>query len=335
MTLPAYDKTWDFGPGNNAVNIDLNTSGVALTDYRTLVLRIVTELLARTAAWTCWGSCDGSGGGSSFSNAGVNKWDGITKLVWANAGSNHSWIVLTQSGISTKAAICIDLNVSGAPYQWSLIFSPSAGFGTTNGGADGTATARPTASDEIVLVSAATIYQGSANTTFDCALNVVSSTDGQCNRIWIWKASTLVAMYVFDKAKNPITGWTTPGVGAAFTTAGPLLYAQVFGAAAIKGMVTGVSCTFFSLTLATTSGVSLGASQTSTHPITGDFPLTGLTLYTTTATRGPGAYGSLFDFYFGSTTPADGECYPSVGTRTWIQLNDVVHPWPDVAPLLT
>ncbi len=88
------------------------------------------------------------------------------------------------------------------------------GFGSANGGADGTATASPTALDEtqfwangtVSFVSAINgIWLGNPGTPQTHAINVWASSDGLCWRIIISRNGYTVFTMIIDVPQNPVT----------------------------------------------------------------------------------------------------------------------------------
>ncbi len=135
-----------------------------------------------TGKWFVWGSCDGSGAGS-FSNGGTSgspatdKWTSTftaSKIVQATAGSNHSWFVLGSpasfggSGVG-PFYIIIDCN-SATTTQVSVYLCKTAP--TVNG----TATARPTSTDEVPLNTNPATFL--VTTTLTHHLQGMLTTDG-------------------------------------------------------------------------------------------------------------------------------------------------------------
>jgi hypothetical protein len=103
---------------------------VVLTQYREMMWR-VSEFI-KTAGATVVSSCNGTGGGNYGNNDNVDWWVDSGDLVWAGAGSNHSWIVFKF----LERYLCIDLRSTNS-YNAAIVASDSKFYG-------GTATARPT-----------------------------------------------------------------------------------------------------------------------------------------------------------------------------------------------
>lgn len=325
MPVPTPDKTWDASRNNS-----ISAQGSALATHRRVMRTIKNALITSsfTKEMTVWGSNNGAG--TFGNNDGVDRWSADSNLVWAIAGSNHSWIVLTQNGINTNTALCIDLN-NASDGTASFIVSPSAGFGSANGGADGTATARPTATDEIA-VSALSWAGGQSDVAY--VVHTFISTDGQCNRVVLYYNSLPVFCLLLDKPKGPVSGWTNPAI---FMAVGS-------GSSAINMATLNRSSNFNSKAGATTITMSATASGSATgaasmdanlnqdavaEELSGEWPLYPVGLYCyTSGARGP--KGEVFDLWWGAVTLPDGTTYPQDASRKFVQFGDLVMVW-DIA----
>jgi hypothetical protein len=331
MAMPVVDKVWNYGVANAGINIDLNSLGSNLADCRQLMRRMVTEAIARGAV--CMGSSDGTTAGLD----GVNRWDADAKLIWASGAAAHSWMALKFPSVHATFCVVLDLN-NAQSVLIDVAVSDDALF------TGGTTTARPTAANEHVHLNDAQ-WIGIGSGAFDCALNVVASTDGEVFRMFAFRGNALFMYFEFGKVKNPIAQWLNPSyalVGVGTAIASTLTYGNLYAAVPTQPIrsrvVTALNsvATVFGLATTGIGATALGQAITAVHPVTLEYPLTGVNLYTTTALRGPGVYGGIFDFHFASTTPGDGDVYPNPATpRTHLQIQDVIIPWPDVAPLLS
>lgn len=197
MAMPSVDKTWQFN-----VNQGLASSGTALTDVRNLLLSIKNSLKGFSSSpWVVEGSSDGAGAGAMDGN---DRWTDISKLVWNSAGSNHSWIVLRQTGLGSLFEICIDLNLSSVQGGY-MTFSWA-----TTGYSGGSGTTAPTATGQVTALTTASVWGYNYASTFSRVLHVMMSTDGQCTRVFNTVGGTIHLMWLFETAKNPISAWTTP-----------------------------------------------------------------------------------------------------------------------------
>ena len=336
MPLPSLDKTWQFSVNNIAA------AGVsAMASAQNLMFGIKQSLKAfGTLPWTCWGSNDGLGAGHFGNGDSNDRWAAATNLVWATAGSNHSWIVLTQGGLDSggKASLCIDLANATGCYA-AIVLSPHAGFGVANGGADGTAIARPTASDEIII-NAAAVAWGQYNAAALHRYTVMQSTDGQCTRVFIFYNGGCQGVWIIDKSKNPQSQWTYPVFGyvcggvAAATDPGNVSYAYLLVSTFGKFWIL-ASCAF------QFTGESLGPANnligqvlTIADEDSLEWSFGGMGIYGATAGH-RGRKGEVFDMWWGSITRQTGDPYPATATKSFMEIGDIVVPWDGSTALIT
>jgi hypothetical protein len=335
MALPSLEHTWRF-----KVNQAYATSGVALTDNRTLLLGIKNALTSGTG-WT-----DSSGAITTLSNPwtvvassnsitanSADNWSNITNLVW-NSGY-HSWIVLRQSKINDmNIELCIDLNViDSSGYQLSLISSLGEGFDVSS---PSTLT-RPTATDEVVHLASAGWLTNNTS-PFSSVLNIEISDDGYCNRLWIYVANVIKCFWQFDRPKETVTGWTNPAINTMCSTLEPT-YAVLndvargyIKATNFLGKTGNANCYY--TTSFYVSG-TVGERQTTVNSLSNAWPFTSIGLASMT-TGFYGRHGKLSDIWFGSTTPANGDTYPSSGTlKQFVQAGDIILPWNQSTPVTT
>lgn len=334
MALPTLDKSWQ-----HTVSQATGGGATNLADCQDTMYKVKNVLKAfGTLPWTCWGSCDGAGGVGSFGNGDLtDRWSATSKLIWAAAGVNHSWIVLAQSGLGSNGSICIDL-ANANPYYAVIVLSPSAGFGAANGGADGTATARPTASDEIVLVTAANwgVYQSG---TFVMRFHAMQSTDGQCTRVVFCYNNLACGLWQFDKVKNPLAAWTVPVLGAVYGASNSeiLTYASFNDVATYPKSKIGAgaspNATFYYTSEGYIAGM-VGENIVVADDDSGEWPICPIGLASISSTHRGARKGMLFDMYWGPTQLVTGDTYPGDGTRTFAQFGDFVFPWNGSVPVV-
>jgi hypothetical protein len=321
-TLPTKTKTWQYN-NNQAVG----NTGVILNDYRNIMRAIKTSLIGfGTLPWAVSGSSDGSTSGMDA----TDRWDADTDLVWNNAGSAHSWIVLRQTGVAAQFEVCFDLNNSN--HLNATVVVSSVGFGTANAGTNGSTTARPTATDEVVILNNASWASGT-NTAQEHRLHVQQSTDGQCTRIFLSKNQVFYLTAILDKPKNPITQWTTPWVAtwSAVAITSP--------AATVAILNDGNSRTFFKATNSLISGnLYLGGlfivSSMVTERAAGQVPqdvqggraFLPITLMTDTPLL-RGCWGEMFDLYWTDNTLVKATQFDASPSRAWTYIEHLVIPW--------
>lgn len=335
MPVPTIIKTWI-----KNCNQTFGTTSASLTDSRALMLGIVNGLLGFVGGHcVCWGSCDGTGGAGSFGNGdAVNRWSGVTKLVWAVATSNHSWIVISLPHLAANAAICIDLCSANAS-NITLAYS-DLGFGVANGGADGTATARPTASaaSEQVLISLNS--WGVPAAAFTAKLHQWCSSDGQCIRVAICYNNLASGIWMFETLKTPVTGWTFPVVLALGSSgnAGESTVTLLVNAANLKSRNTGTAA-FVTAYMGCDGyrNLTAAAAQVGPNSFSTKWPMLDISVWSETASN-IGRLGYLYDAWFGLTATNLGEDYPDETVPTPVQhvywqVEDIIFPGDGTAML--
>lgn len=329
MSLPTLAKTWQI-----TANQTVTAQGTALlTDTR--IIRTIKNCLVGFASnpWVCIGSSDarsGPAGGSALD--GVDRWTSDSVLTSAIAGSRHAWYVAGQTGINSGFQICLDRNSTSAGLG-SVVVSPSAGF---TGGSD---TARPTATDEIVLISAAAWASG-VDTQHQ--IHVWQSTDGQCTRVMVWRGSTnMCTFFLFDKPQNPVSGWTNPSISVAVGSATNIVitYTTLTAGTGSRGRGTG---TFTALWTGESTGGSvilpnLTDVGTTANDLSGEWPMFPIGIASTTLSH-KGRHGNLFDIWWRPTSLADADTIPNdASTRRFACLGPLILPWTasSTTPLIT
>ncbi len=330
MTLPSLTKTWQFVP-----NYAVASTGTALGTNRTII-KAFKDFITTDAAewvdntnaattvsnlWTVRYSCDSVAAG--VADDGVDRWDAITDLVWANAGSAHSWIVLRNTAIGASADLLISCeSASGNGANITIAISPSAGF------TGGTTTARPTATDEIVVINNAA-WGGVANTDASVKLHMMKSTDGECWRIFCCNTGQANTSWIFGKtiAFNA-SAWTNRLVMyAQGSTAGvnTLTNALLNTAANFTGR--GVSSmTMYLAGMYYASGLA-NANITTANDLSSAWPFMPQQLVSATASN-RGFQGYVCDLWYGSASVATGSTYPATGTQhQFVQLGVSIFPW--------
>ncbi len=341
MPLPVFIRTWQF-QANNAVA----ASGVVLTTGRNLLLAIKNGFLG-TGAWTDTAnaatvatnnfsvdySCDSAVAG--VPGDGVDRWVAAANLVWA-AGA-HSWIVLKQPALAGGTLyICIDL--STATVNQATIVISRAGF------TGGTTLARPTATDEVVILSAGNWGMSSA----DAAQNwtIQKSADGKATRLILCRGGWAVGLWFFEEPSTGLT-WTQPLFAYAFGTSttapvsSQLVFANFFSNASFFSIVSGRPLKGgLAMPVYGTAATAVIATQAVVNDMGAAWPLmpvSGLVrdtyVYNSAILDGvKGRAGAMVDFWWVPTALGEGDKMPAAGTANiWI-LGDVAFPWNTSAP---
>lgn len=326
MALPALTKTWQYSLNNVFV-----TTGSALTDHRQVMRGAKNALIGFGS--TPW-AVRGSSNSTVAALDSVDRWAANGDLVWADGGSAHSWIVLRQAGIATNTEVCIDLipltnSVQGP--RATIVYSATAGF------TGGSTTARPTATDEIVLLSNVSWMGTTAGTaSFTAIVHARMSTDGQATRVIIHMGGVPVAFWLFDKPQSPCTGWATPTIaialGATSASDSVLTYAKLWAAANGRARVGATNASIYFGTLGH-GGLASGQRLTAIGPVSSEWPIMPMAVISETAgaaqVLAPGAESTrgVFDLFYGSTglgSPSD--YYPSGGSKTFVQHGCLILP---------
>jgi hypothetical protein len=322
MALPTLSKTWQ-----HSVNNTISATGTYSTTCRNAMFSIKNALVTfATNPWTVVNSTAGTGGAP----AGTDTWLANTNLIGNTAGSNHSWIRLRQTGIATNFELVIDCTSSNFS-QGTIVISPSAGFVT-----GGTATNRPTASDEIVLISNSTWMSTSTGTDANIITNIQQSTDGQCTRVICCAGNSTTVFYMFDKPNASVTGWTNPSVSGAFASAseGSVITQTTLSGASyfFRGRGSGT----FNLTFCSEGITSslLTTALSSLNDFDSTIPFFPIGIASVTASH-RGRHGSIYDMWYGLATPGvTGDTFPADLTRTFALFGDVIVPWNGTTPVV-
>jgi hypothetical protein len=332
MPLPTLSKTWQL-----SINQTVTAQGsVNATAQR--ILRTIKNLMKGfgSSPWTCSGSSNAGGTtGSPTGSAamdGVDRWTTDADLVGTPAGSNsrHGWIVLRQTGIATNYEICWDIFTTSQPNTMVAIISPSAGF------TGGSATARPTATDEIVIFGTenpSTPASWGSGVDAQHQIHVWQSSDGQCTRIVVWRASTnLCTFWLFDKPTDTVSNWTNPGVSGMYAVGSgiAITYANLSPNSTFKSRSSS-TVTFTPKFSGESDTNGLLANTTDIGTIANDFdgnwPFFPIGLYSTNA-GSKGRIGNIFDLWWRPSGVSSGDTFPNnASTRQFIAMGPLILPW--------
>ena len=334
--MPRLERAWQ-----HKVNQAYGGTGVLLDDVNSLLLGIKNALIDAASfgsPWIVWGSCNGSGLGEFGNEDGVDWWADGGDLVRAAGGFHHSWMVLRQPGLGARAAICVDLN-NMSTANATIVLSPSAGFGAANGGADGTDTARPTATDELVLLSAGA--WGARSSIGSGTFHVVIDSAGLSTRVLITRASKMAGVWLFETPKRTRPDWTILPIGGVVGSTseadpGVLSVANFYTAAALhtRPYAGAIDCSLFGLAPAYTA-LPRVQQQTWVDDYSGEWPWDEIALQCATAGSSfRGLVGALVDAYWAPISRATGNSYPVAGTHEWAQFGDWMLTWNGTAPVV-
>ena len=314
MALPTLEKTWQHN-----VNQSTTTSGTIYTDLKALMYKIKASLVGfASSPWTVVRSSNGVVADAS------DNWASAADVIWVT-GSNRSWIVLQQSGLGSTQ-ICISCSPYGSTNSdfLNLAISPSAGF------TGGSITARPTATDERVILSDMSWI--TFNSAVNTVLHVMMSSTGEQTRILIFAGSTVRAQWFIEKLAD--SSLTYP-VGIIVQAAGYTL-AQFLSNPYWFGKHGAVDFTAFTATESYGAGYVVNVNSGAVSNISGGYPMTPLSLHSETPSA-KGRAGRLVDMWAGSSSIATGSTYPVLpaDTKEFFQFNQFVFPWNGSTPVIT
>lgn len=327
-TLPTLTKTWQF-----SVNNSTGATGTAIDINRTWVRTVKDAMLAfASTPWTMQYSCDSVTAGAA--GDGVDRITTNANLVWATAGTAHSWMVLRQTGIATNYELLISCENAAANGNTILmVASPSAGF------TGGTTTARPTATDQIVLNNPAASWGTTTNTAI--RWHAQQSTDGQCTRILSYQSGALLNATILDKPGSPVTGWSNPSASYATPTATALSAATLGALAGAFTARIGSTSALLSVSAEGLIASAVGASfPTNTNwgnianEISGEWPMLPVGMISVTATV-RGRHGTFQDLWTASGGANTGDTYPSGASNQFAQFGALILPWNGTAVQLS
>lgn len=327
MSLPSLAQSWYFRP-----NHSIAATGTAINTNRT-ILKWIVDTLIGTSNWvdgngsaatppnpmTVRYSCDSVTAGTA--GDGVNRWSGISNLVWNNEGSAHSWIVLRFADGSQVMLAC--QGASGTGTSLAIYYSPAAGF------TGGTTTNRPTATDQIAVIASAAWSSLSVDTSVK--VHMMLSADGTNMRFLLGSGGQASIAWIIGKTTAfDNSTWTTPHVGVALNAAlgtNVLTATNLNSTASFKGRA--ASAADFYLATMSFGGALATAQITSADDQSGAWPFFGQQLVSLTATN-RGVKGYLVDVWYGSTTIASGSTYPATppaDQHQFVQVGALILPW--------
>ena len=359
MTAPALQKTWQF-----KVNQDLNGANW-ITDRQRLLRTIKNGLIdggTFTVPWTVSGSSNGATAGMD----GNDRWAANGDVVWNNTGAAHSWIVLRQAALGANTELLISCNTkdqgNNPLFLTVLLAVGGVGF------AGGSTTADPTAPDTISTLLQPTFVtpvqagigywmRGNSAVTFDCALHVMQSNDGECTRVGVFVGGSPMLWLIIDKVRNPVTSLAIPifacwiadyNFSGVLTNDAPLWLDFMATSSPVytetppwrAGVMHHATADFnVNFTTERTGSVALpteGAVPERTCKInaldSSKLTLTAMGLYSK-ATGKSGRHGAVYDLWFGDSWAPVGRGYPSDAAPDFVHWRHIVVPWNGAAML--
>lgn len=367
MALPTLSQNYELTSNQSITgDADLDPGGPSgacnsTRDRRNLLLAIKNQMIAAgnsnigpssgsaVTAWSVYYSCGGNNGGSLAAGTagdGVDRWDINTDLVFETSGNDHSWIVLEQDGIATNFQICIECQQGGNGDDGAEIeiwVSPSAQF------SGGSTSARPTASDELMLRTN-TLNDGwsgaATNSARTWKWNMWRAEDGSVTYVLYFLNDVPLAFWIFAQPQSPVSGWSgTQFVAAVFSvsqadTNSVLTIEHWYDADNLRtyranriSTADPYNLTSMYLTADTFGGQPFTQQLTIANDVSGEYALGTMGIASTDGGF-VGRMGTMYDIYWGQDplgSPVD--TFPSGGSKTWVQFGDFVFGWDGSTPV--
>lgn len=350
MPLPTLQKTWQISPNNTVAPVAGATNGIYVN--RLMTWKMIKDKMVGFGSnpWTVVGSSNAhftnlSANAGTAAMDGVDRWNSSSDFIDANnlgfeSASRFPWIVLQQSQLGGGTfQVCYSSGGTGNSATGTVVVSPSAGF---TGGA---VNARPTATDEIILINNAFTHSG-IDTTHQ--VHAWESTDGYCTRISVHRGGTNQCLFLlFDRAQNPVTNWTNPVVAAALSTNISISasYASLNNSTSAGiGLIRGRGSSTMAIQLTGETDASIGAVLanitdigTVVNDFDGSWPFFPMGISCKTVGH-KGRHGSLFDIWWRPSAVNEADTFPnSSSNRQFVALGNIILPWTNdsTVPLLT
>ncbi len=313
VPIPTLIKTWQ-----GSYNLSNTPSGSLETDVDSTFILLKNALLAFALnPWTVVGS----GNGTTSGMVGVDLLTSSANIVHNAAASSHSWIVLRQP---TGVQVCWDFNNTSVSFA-TIAWSPAAGF------TGGTTTARPTATDEQLLINNNVWQGGLGGTGGQYRGHIIHASDGTCTRMVLMFGGNPMAFWSFETAGSPATGWTGLCGAAVSTTSSAATNLLDWNQwiASTKYSAKGTAAATMPL-LVTSKGALSNVSSlnqlNAANEISGEYPIQPCGLWHDVTVGQRGRHGYLFDFFFTVADITSGTTFPSVGTSVYVAIGDMVFP---------
>lgn len=220
--------------------------------------------------------------------------------------------------------------------RMSFVVSHSAGFGTVNGGADGTTTAFPTATDQQII-------QDDTDTSPSIPDNVgfsiygAKTSDNKNHRIMTYHNRVASGFYSFETVDNPHANLDNNG--QVFTVrrdelitspSNTIMDQDFYTSALYYGRVSGTNRSFY---LGTVGYANLGLQSIFRVKSDNKMRVHPTDIYNNTVGE-KGYYGTVPDLYYGSNNHYSVLLGDTVGgSANWISGGSLVTPWNPTEPL--
>lgn len=309
MTAPVATETW------NNLHVSVVGGGDEDERNRELMFKIKDALITGVdqGEWTVVSSSD------HITADANDNWTVDTDLVWAAAGSAHSWIVLQQAGMGGGSfQFCIDLAyVDTSTEKAFFLVSYSDGF------AGGTTEDRPTANDEQNIAS--NNYWGPSNDVVTKGANILKTESGKCTRIIISDDGSDSGFWFVEEPKDAKSWWTTPYLGWVSAGLQPR-YVTFQEASYAKARIDGeevecyISCEGFH------SNALPQDILFATSDYNGEWVCCPAGIVSNSTSR-RGRIGEIRDWWWISDDLNTGDYMPGDASKLFVVINDLLQPW--------
>jgi hypothetical protein len=314
MALPTLAKSYNF-----------NLNGALSSSYPTFWYQFKEALKGFSPGWTVAGSCKYTASGGMDA---VDRWNSPTDVVYSGGSTQGSWVVLANAALGgLQLLVHPENNNYGSPSNVTMAVSPGGLY------TGGDAYNLPSASDAIsLLYDVPFLVDGSTNPS--ARIHAMMSTDGEKTRIITTGLGASRNLFMFEKAVDPVPGWTNPWVAVAIAYTA-INQGMVYGNLANATSYTRGKAGSTVMPLYWTAegwkfdatGSAAGQRMTWQNDLDSNgWPIAPIGLACETiGVRG--RHGRLTDVWWGSTAIADGDHYPDTLPRQFVHVGDLVLPW--------
>jgi hypothetical protein len=304
MSAPSHTLTWTIR-GDLYVPSETNPTIGKKAFFK------MKDTLVTVFGWTVFSSSNSSSAGAS------DLWLSFSNLVWGTGA--RSWIVFNRPN---GEQVCFDLYGWSADYTWmgSMTVSPGGLF------TGGTASARPTATDEIILVA----NGENLLTTGDAAPRnwyIAQSSDGHNTRIVHMQNNGTTTAFFFERLQSPISTFVDKSLAGGLGIGSALTYSNWVHTGRLKGRLVGSTAVTASFLCPGTRSGGLG-EHVNVRDLDGELVMLRMKAYSNTSGY-KGILGTVPDLYMGSSLQKNGDTFPDgLGNPgKWLCLDHMIFPW--------
>jgi hypothetical protein len=173
---------------------------------------------------------------------------------------------------------------------------------------------------------------GSANANVAYALHMEMSTDGQCTRVWVFSGNTFESLWIIDKVKNAVSGWSTAWLfNTEYLSPSSNLTWHNLSQAYAGVTVGGINRTlqfYWTAEGCTGTGALITSLYNAPNDLSGEYPMLPIGLFVWTA-NSPivGRHGMFFDLWYGCAALTTGQLYAGAAAHAFVQIGEFILPW--------